>query len=176
MRLDGRHVERVMTIATGPRVPPPPPAASAASPDDFVALYTRELGPQVRRATLLVGSPDTVHDLVHDAFVEIYRRWDEIDDPGPYRGRAVLNRCRDHGRRAGTTERRLPLLVERGDPEDECLWDALQALPFNHRAALVLRFYHQLPERDIARVLGCRPGSVGPWIQRGLRRLRKDLS
>ncbi|HEY7069403.1 MAG TPA: sigma factor-like helix-turn-helix DNA-binding protein, partial [Acidimicrobiales bacterium] len=69
-----------------------------------------------------------------------------------------------------------PLLVDRGDPEDEHLWDALNQLPFNHRAALVLRYYHQLPEREIADLIGCRPGSVGPWIRRGLERLRKDLS
>jgi RNA polymerase sigma factor (sigma-70 family) len=141
-----------------------------------VALYERELGLQVRRAALLVGSPETAHDLVHDAFVELYRRWDDVRDPGPYLGRAVLNRCRDHARRASTRARRLPLLVDRGDPEDEVLWDALNGLAFNHRAALVLRYYHQLSDGEIATVMGCRPGSVGPWIHRGLERLRKDLS
>jgi RNA polymerase sigma factor (sigma-70 family) len=162
-----------MTIATGP---PVPSAGGAGAGDAFVALYERELGLQVRRAALLVGSQETAHDLVHDAFVELYRRWDDVRDPGPYLGRAVLNRCRDHARRASTRARRLPLLIDRGDPEDEVLWDALNELPFNHRAALVLRYYHQLSDREIAAVIGCRPGSVGPWIQRGLKRLRKDLS
>lgn len=59
-----------------------------------MALYERELGLPVRRAALLVGSQEAPHDLVHDAFVELYRRWDDVRDAGPYLGRAVLNRCR----------------------------------------------------------------------------------
>jgi RNA polymerase sigma factor (sigma-70 family) len=144
--------------------------------EGFVAFYERELLGQVRRATLLVGIPEVGRDLVHDAFVEVYRRWSELDDPGPYLSQTVLNRCRDHGRRSSTRERRLPLLIERGEPEDEILWDALHRLPFNHRAAIVLRFYQQMTEQEIAELIGCRPGSVGPWIQRGLRKLRKELS
>jgi len=143
---------------------------------DFTALYLREIDGQVRRAALLTGSPETAHDLVHDAFVEVYRRWDGLREPGPYLGRSVLNRCRDHARREATARRKLPLLVERGQAGDEHLWDALQALPFNHRAAVVLRYYHQLPQGEIAELLGCRPGTVGPWLQRGLRALRKALA
>lgn len=142
----------------------------------FAGFYEDELAGQVRRAALLTGSPETGHDLVHDAFVEVYRRWDDLRDPGPYLSRAVLNRCRDHARRRATAAAKLPLLVEPAGPEDEPLWDALQALPFNHRAAVVLRFYLQLPEREIADLLGCRPGTVGPWISRGLKSLREALT
>lgn len=165
------HVELGMTITAGP------PLFHPAGVDaGFVALYERELAPQVRRATLLVGSSEDAHDLVHDAFVEVYRRWDQLRDPGPYLGTAVLNRCRDHGRRKVVRARHLAPSVDGTMHEDEMLWDALMKLPFNHRAALVLRYYQQLPEREIARLLGCRPGSVGRWIQRGLRALRKELS
>jgi len=167
----GVHVEVGMTITSGPPLDRPVGVHAG-----FVALYERELGPQVRRATLLVGSSEDAHDLVHDAFVEVYRRWEQLRDPGPYLGTAVLNRCRDHGRRKLVRARHVPPPPEGVVHEDEVLWDALMKLPFNHRAALVLRFYQQLPEREIARLLGCRPGSVGPWIQRGLRTLRKDLS
>lgn len=142
----------------------------------FTTLYLREVDGQVRRAALLTGSAETGRDLVHDAFVEVYRRWDGLDHPGSYLARAVLNRCRDHARREATARRKLPLLVPDPQPGDEHLWDALQALPFNHRAAVVLRFYHQLPQDEIAALLGCRPGTVGPWIQRGLRTLRKALT
>lgn len=144
--------------------------------DDFAAFYERELAGQVRRAALLTGSTDSAHDVVHDAFVEVYRRWGDLRDPGPYLSRAVLNRCRDRARRRATATAKLPLLVERAQPGDEHLWDALQALPFNHRAVVVLRFCLQLPDREIAELLGCRPGSVGPWLQRGLRALRKALA
>ena len=52
---------------------------------------------------------------------------------------------------------------------------ALARLPFNQRAVIVLRFYVGLGEADIARELGCRPGSVGPWTRRGLDRLAAEL-
>jgi RNA polymerase sigma factor (sigma-70 family) len=150
--------------------------AAEAEADAFTAFYERELPLQVRRATLLVGNPEVAHDLVHDAFVDVLRRWGDLRDAGPYLNTAVVNRCRDHARRQASSARKLPLLVDRDQPGDEPLWDAIQALPFNQRAAIVLRYYHRLPEREIAEVLGCRPGTVGPWLQRGLRRLRKDLS
>jgi DNA-directed RNA polymerase specialized sigma24 family protein len=161
--------EDVTTIPASPD----PPVSDHARRAAFASFYDRELPVQVRRAALLVGSVEAAHDAVHDAFVEVFRRWDGLDRPGPYLSVAVLNRCRDQARRLSTAERKLPLLVDRGGPEDEHLWDAIQALPFNHRAAIVLRYYHQLPEREI---LGCRPGSVGPWIQRGLRCLRKAVA
>jgi len=169
----GPDVERGVTVTLEPPERRMPDGQRHGA---FTSLYERELPVQVRRATLLCGSPETAHDLVHDAFVEVYRRWDGLADPAPYLATAVINRCRDHARRNAARDRLLPLLVPRGDPEDEVLWDALQALPFPHRAAIVLRFYHQLPEQEIALLLDCRPGSVGPWIQRGLRTLRKALT
>ena len=147
----------------------------------FAAFYTTELAGQVRRAALLIGNRDDARDLVHDAFIEVYRRWDELAEPGPYLNRVVLNRCRDRARSAARQRRaRVTGPVSGPDAsdnsvDDEGLWAALQRLPFNHRAVLVLRFHHQLTTEEIANALGCRPGSVGPWIDRGLRQLRKDL-
>ena len=144
----------------------------------FAELYATELQSQVRRAALLTGDSELAHDLVHDAFVELYRRWHTLDQPGAYLAVAVLNRCRDHGRRQSVARRRLPLMADRHVPstDHEFLLDALQQLPFNHRAALVLRYYHALTEAEIAVQLACRPGSVGPWISRGLKQLRKALT
>lgn len=144
----------------------------------FAAFYEVELPMQLRRATLLVGEVEVARDLVHDAFVELYRRWGSLDRPGAYLSTAVLNRCRDHGRHQSVARRGLTLLVEDASQlgPDDSLVDALLGLPFNQRAALVLRYYHGFTEAEIAEELGCRPGSVGPWIHRGLRRLRKVLS
>ena len=47
----------------------------------FSGLYEAEFARQVRRAALLTGSVDVAHDVVHDAFVAVYRRWDQIDTP-----------------------------------------------------------------------------------------------
>ena len=142
----------------------------------FSAFYEDEMPGQVRRATILTGDPDTAHDLVHDAFVEVYRRWESLAEAGPYLNRAVLNRCRDHARTTRRRAARLPLFLPDATAPEHDLFDAVQALPFNHRAAIVLRYHYQFTEAEIAAVLSCRPGSVGPWLQRGLRRLRKDLS
>jgi RNA polymerase sigma factor (sigma-70 family) len=149
--------------------------------DGFAGFYNTELAGQVRRAALLVGDRDDARDLVHDAFIEVYRRWDELDDPGPYLNRVVLNRCRDRARHAARQQRPRAVGPVAGSGavddgiDDETLWSALQQLPFNHRAVLVLRYHHQFTTDEIANALGCRPGSVGPWIERGLRKLREDL-
>lgn len=141
----------------------------------FAAFYDREVGAQVRHATMLLGSRDEAHDAVHDSFVAVYRRWDQIDEPGPYLQRTVVNRCRDLQRRKRVVGR------HRSNPPadvpaiDVGLYDALAKLPFNQRAAVVLRFYLQLGESEIADRLGCRPGSVGPWIRRALDRLAIEL-
>jgi len=150
-------------------------ALPARATEPFAAFYARELGGQVRHAALLLGSVDAAHDAVHDAFVALYRRWDAIAEPGPYLQRAVVNRCRDIQRRARVARRHIGDVRRDVDPIDVPLYDALARLPFNHRAAVVLRYYLDLPEADIADRLGCRPGSVGPWIRRGLDRLAHDL-
>lgn len=144
----------------------------------FAALYRAEHERQVRRAFLLTGSNETANDVVHDAFVALHHRFDELDHPASYLNRAVLNGCRDVARRRRSTRRLLPRLVsptEQG-PEHDILDDALATLPFNQRAAVVLRFYAQLSHHEIADALDCPIGSVGPWITRGLATLRKELT
>jgi RNA polymerase sigma factor (sigma-70 family) len=141
----------------------------------FAAFYEREIVGQVRHATLLLGSREAAHDAVHDAFVAVYERWDELDDPGPYLQRAVINRCRGLLRRSAVARRLHPSRRADVPAEDRDLYDALAKLPFNHRAAVVLRYFLQLTEVEIAERLQCRPGSVGPWIRRGLDRLARDL-
>lgn len=142
----------------------------------FSDFYRAELDGQVRRAALLTGSSELAHDVVHDAFTEVLRRWNHLDHPGPYLNRAVLNRCRDIGRGRARRSGLMSRLVA-----DETSWDAepiadlLDTLPFNQRAVVVLRFYVGLSNAEIADALGCPPGSVGPWINRALRQLRKVM-
>jgi RNA polymerase sigma factor (sigma-70 family) len=57
----------------------------------------------------------------------------------------------------------------------EELADVLVTLPHRQRAAIVLRYYHDLPDREIARVLGCRVGTVASLVHRALERLREVL-
>ena len=143
----------------------------------FTEFYRRELDQQVRRASELLRSDSTANDVVHDAMVEMYARWSSIREPGGYLNRAVLNRCRDVGRRV-ETQRRFDVRFPEGNstsaPETP-LADLFDRLPFNDRAALVLRHYADLSIAEIAEALGCPQGSVGPWIDRGLKSLKEQL-
>ncbi len=154
------------------------PARGAQSRgESFEGFFAREAHSQVQRATLLVGSPEDANDIVQEALTRLYQRWGELEDPGPYLNRTVLNLCRDHGRRAVTRRRLLVRLREPGvvSPGHEVLDDLLDGLPCRQRAAVVLRFWGGLSTTEIAEQLGCAPGSVGTWISRATRRMRKAL-
>ncbi len=145
----------------------------------FEAFYDSEIDRQVRRAVLLLGSNDVANDVVHDAFIEIFTRWKDLDEPGPYLHQTVLNRCRGvhRSRRRGRSNARRLLGTAVGhDDRTDPLDDVLATLPFNQRAAVVLRFYYGMTTAQIANELDCAPGSVGPWIDRGLKKMRKELT
>ena len=143
--------------------------------DDF---YRREHAEQVRRAYLLTHSNEVANDVVHDAMLGLYRQWGSVDRPAAYLNRSVINGCRDAGRRNGRRNR----LVERLRPIDsdrrerDVLDDVLERLPFNQRAAVVLRFYAGWTAEEIAVVLDCSPNSIGPWLSRAFDTMRKELS
>ena len=115
----------------------------------FGDFYRLELDAQVRRAVLLLGSNDIANDVVHDAFIAVYRRWDTLDEPGPYLHMTVLNGCRGIHRQRSRQRRLLPRVVDRDAAAsvDEHLDDVLAELPFNRarrgRAALLLRVHHR---------------------------------
>lgn len=139
-------------------------------------LYQREYGPMVRLACLLVGSEAVAEELVQDAFVAVHRRWDGLSNPGGYLRTCVVNGCRSHQRRAALERRRRPR-PETSDVRlqaDE-LWDALLRLPYRQRAALVLRYYEDATEADIAIALDVRPATVRSLVHRGLEKLRKEV-
>ncbi len=143
---------------------------------DFAAFYAEEHDGQVRRAFLMLRSSPLAHDVVADAFIAVFNRWSTIDAPGPYLSRCVLNGCRDA---SGREQRERPAadLPERSsDAADEHLADVLMTLPFRQRAAVVLRFYGGMNEKQIAEQLECRPGTVGSLIHRGLTHLKNELS
>jgi RNA polymerase sigma factor (sigma-70 family) len=144
----------------------------------FSEFYLREVGLQVGRAFILVRSNEVANDIVHDAMIEVYRRWDELREPGAYLNRAVVNGCRDVGRRSQVQRRALLRLDRRPDQpsSQEPLDELLDDLPFRQRAAVVLRYYDDLSIPEIAHVLDCPQGSVGPWIDRALTAMRRRLS
>ena len=144
--------------------------------DPFSIFYASEHEQQVRRAFLLVGDGPTAHDVVADAFAAVFQRWNDLDAPGPYLNRCVLNGCRDvHRLTAKVTPTEAfddaEVAVDAADDMAELLLE----LPFRQRVAIVLRFYGRQSEAEIAEALGCRPGTVGSLIHRGLKTLRLSL-
>jgi RNA polymerase sigma-70 factor (sigma-E family) len=143
----------------------------------FASCY-QDLHPEmVRLAALLTGSRETAQDLVQDAFVRLHGAWSRVREPRPYLRRAVVNACHSHHRRRRVERRHAaqaePVAPALAEPDE--LADALAALPHRQRAAIVLRFYADLPDADIAAALGCRPGTVASLIHRGLEQLRRVI-
>jgi RNA polymerase sigma-70 factor (sigma-E family) len=139
----------------------------------------------VRMAVLIVGDQPTAEDVVQDAFVALHRRLDRLSDRDntlPYIRAAVLNGCRTVLRR-----RRRPF---RGT-EPEAVWSAessvvlgedrrevflaLRTLPHRQREALVLRYYLDLSEAEIAATMGIARGTVKSTTSRALAALAKKL-
>ncbi|MCB0978105.1 MAG: SigE family RNA polymerase sigma factor [Acidimicrobiales bacterium] len=142
----------------------------------FDDLYRTEVAGLVRTATLIVGSRPVAEDLVQDAFVRVHAKWDRIDNPPAYARRAVVNACRSHLRRRAVERRHLGTLsVEVAELEARELLDALAQLPSKQRAAIVLRFYSGLSERETADALDCPTGTVGSLVHRGLATLRTRI-
>ena len=142
----------------------------------FVDLYQDHYVEMVRLATALTGSVQVAEDLVQDSFVRVHAKWSRIDHPMPYLRRAVVNACRSAARRAARERSAMAreVVFEAELPADE-LFDALASLPHRQRVALVLQFYDQLPQAEIAHVLGCREGTVASLVHRGLQQLRRVI-
>jgi RNA polymerase sigma factor (sigma-70 family) len=86
-----------------------------------------------------------------------------------------VNNARTWHRRRALEERHLPgRPVDAGFAADE-MWDVLQRLPDRQRAAVVLRFYEDLPDAEIAQILGCRLPTVRTAVHRGLAALREEM-
>ena len=101
-----------------------------------------------------------------------------VDNPGGYLNRSVINGCRDATRQSSSRRSLVRALrpIENDEPEFQVLDDAIAGLPFNQRAAIVLRFYGGWTAEKIAHALDCSPNSIGPWMNRALDTLRKDLA
>ncbi|HEV8063452.1 MAG TPA: SigE family RNA polymerase sigma factor [Acidimicrobiales bacterium] len=157
-----------------------PELHSPAQALSFEAFYVASYESLVRLAFVLTSSREVAEDLVQDSFVRLHHHFDTVEAPDRYIRRTVVNACRSHFRRAGRERDKRPLLYVipgGGDAPGATgeLNDILLSLPYRQRAALVLRYYSDLSENEIGEILGCRPGTVGSLIHRGLERMRKAV-
>jgi len=142
----------------------------------FDDIFETEYRSMVRLATLMVDSVAIAEDLVQDAFVKLHRKWSGVRSPVPYLRTTVMNNCRNEIRsRVRERKSRQRLREEVVQLEADEVLDAVRQLPERQRAAIVLRYYEDLSEADIARTLGVRPGTVKSLLHRGTTELRRVL-
>jgi RNA polymerase sigma-70 factor (sigma-E family) len=146
-------------------------------PATLADLHRAQYAPMVRLAALLLGSREQAEDVVQDCFVRVYPRFEELREPVPYLRTAVVNACRSAGRRQARARKVAAthiadLVSDLGARE---MLDALDSLSSRQRTAIVLRFYEDMSEEEMASALGCRPGTVKSLVHRGLAHLREVL-
>ncbi|SBT45345.1 SigE family RNA polymerase sigma factor [Micromonospora auratinigra] len=146
---------------------------------DFVTARYADL---LRTAYLLTGDRDAAQDLVHESLVKVMRHWRRLDEPMAYVRRTMVNERTSRWRRLGLRELLTAAVPDRAGPDptdvvavrDELL-AALDRLPVRMRTVLVLRYWEDLPEAEVAALMGCAPGTVKSQAARGLARLRDVL-
>ncbi len=145
--------------------------------ESFTGFYRAQQEPMLRLAYLLTQSRPVAEELVHDCFLRVQSHWAEIEVPAAYLRRAVTNACYSYHRRRRREEAWAQTQPEpaAAAPEHDEVWDALTRLTPRRRAVLVLRYYLDLSEAEIADSLSCRPGTVKSISHRALADLRKAL-
>ncbi len=160
-------------------------AVTSAGRSRLDALYSEHVGGAVRLAFLMTGDEQQAQDIAQEAFARIAGRFQDLRNPDAFPGylrTTVLNLSRGHLRRLRTQRdflqrrTRTPDVEAPADAEgrDE-MWQALQGLPHRQRAALVLRYYEDLSERQTADALGCSVPAVKALVTRGLQALRAEM-
>lgn len=152
---------------------------------EFREFFDAEFRPLRRLAYLLVGDWGEAEDLAQEAMVRTYRAWSRITErerPAAYartvlvnRHRSLLRRAKVEAKHAVARQPDSPPVVEGMGDDQVVVWQALQTLPHRERAAIVLRFYEDLPQAEIAAALGIPIGTVKSMTHRALERLRGVL-
>jgi len=158
-----------------------------AADEAVKVLYQAHYAALVRLATLLVGDRATAEDVVQDCFIAMHRAWWRLRDTGsalPYLRRAVINKCRSVLRHRAVADRHPPLPAPQLPSAEESalavvqrssLLAALRALPARQREVVVLRYYADLSEAQIAAAMGISRGAVKAHASRAKDSLRAIL-
>ena len=150
-------------------------------PASTAAVYHDHYARLVRLAFLMTGSQTAAEELVQEAFVKLQQRWRTVRDPAGYVTATVANGARSHLRHRRVEARWLGAQraaragrEEPSQPGPDPVWDTLGRLPRKQRVALVMRYYADRPDEEIAAILGVRPATVRSLIHRGLATLREE--
>ena len=167
-------------------------AATRDADEALVALYTAHYRSLVRLSTLLLRDEAAAEDVVQDAFVAMHGSWRRLRDTDKalaYLRQAVVNRSRSRLRHLKVADRKAPALLpaeasaslpsaEHGALaalERQHVMRVLRTLPPRQREVLVLRYYADLSEAQIADAMGISTGAVKSHASRGMTALRERL-
>jgi RNA polymerase sigma-70 factor (sigma-E family) len=163
--------------------------APAATVDAVIAeLYSGHWNRLVRLAALLTRDASVAEEIVQDAFISLHRRWNELAEhtsAAAYLRTSVVNGARSALRHRGVEEKyRQPGPPEPAGPEEHAVradsdarvMAALRTLSRRQQEVLVLRYYGDYSEQDIATTLGLSKGAVKSHAHRGLAALREALA
>jgi len=152
---------------------------------EFSAFATSRWPGLVRLAFGLTGDRWAAEDLAQSALARAYVSWRRVsraDDPDAYLRRILVNTAHRRFRRRRVTEQpgELPERAVDGPAdlvgERAALLAALRLLPDRQRTVVVLRYWADLTDAQIAATLGCSPGTVRSQLSRALGKLRENPS
>jgi len=181
MKLPPHSVGDEAPPSRGPGLPASQGEAGAA----VTALYRQHALGLVRLAYITLGNRALAEDIVHEAFYGLCRRWSHLtgnEKAVAYLRSSVLNGCRNAYRQASRPARVTHLPPEEsaeaaallGEQRREVI-SALRRLPGRQRQALVLRFYLDLSDPEIAEVMSISVNTVRSTLRRGVRALGISL-
>jgi RNA polymerase sigma-70 factor (sigma-E family) len=154
--------------------------------EDFAEFVAARWASLYRLAYLLAASPTGAEDLLQTTLEKAYMNWSRIgrmDYAEAYVRRMLANTLVSSRRRAWTRELpwgRVPDVA--GESEEmpvidrSLMWPLICALPDRQRAVIVLRYYEDLSEAQIADVLGCAPGTVKSQASAAIGALRRAVA
>lgn len=182
---DERPTDVTETLVAGGMTRPTPVTWDA---DQAVtALYSAHYGSLVRLAALLLRDVGTAEEVVQDSFVAMHGGWRRLREPEKalsYLRQSVVNRSRSVLRHRAVVQKYAPKglpdapSAENGaiiELERTAVVEALAKLPTRQREALVLRYYADLSEAEIAHTMGISRGAVKSHTSRGIAALRSGL-
>jgi RNA polymerase sigma-70 factor (sigma-E family) len=160
---------------------------NAADEADFAAFVANRSTALLSFAHVLTGDRHDAEDVVQTALAATALGWHRVrrrDNPEGYVRRAIVTTHLNRQRRRPWRERPTGDVPEPADPrpggdgvdERDAMWRVLATLPPRQRAVLVLRYYEDLSEADIADVLGCSRGTVKSQAAKAIERLRQSFT
>ncbi len=164
--------------------------AQAGDWNAFELLLERHRTALARTAYLVTRDREAIQDIMQEALIQIWRDLRSYKPYGSFKAwmlKIMLNKARKHYRkkRVQTVPLEAALgvsgnaegpeeMVERREQSHRLKW-ALDLLSTDHREALILRYYNELTVPEIAKVLGCREGTIKSRLSRAQRRLEQAL-